>query len=182
MSQIYHIAIGIGRFQDRGCTIRCKSIKLHVIQFLRGQIKISHIHLCAVADQNPVRVNDIDIAAARQRAENLGSRMARNVIQIVIIVEGYRLPILAALDGKVHPLDDIVRRRAFDIHHLARRLDPNRDVFCVKYRQRARRRRHPESQRSKRQHNSPFYYHITPPIKIIAEAHIKNASAYIRTI
>ena len=70
--------------------------------------------------------------ALGQRSQNIRTSVTSDIVQIIVTVKGH---LLACANGKVNPLDDIVRRSARDARDAHRRPFAVQYRICLRYRQ-----------------------------------------------
>ena len=112
------------RSAERSGTRRSKSCIIDRRRLLRGDVEIADVHGCRLAHEYAVRVDEIDITAARDCSVDGGGTAARHDVQIVMRIIIDRL---TGLDGVIVPFDDVVQCGAGDArrHRIrASNIDP----------------------------------------------------------
>ena len=98
-------------------------------------METSDVHRCRSAKDHAIRVHEVDIAAAGNRAVDGRCTPTGHQIQIIFCIIGNRL---SARHGVVLPLDHIVRRTRSDIGRIARTTDCNARRHIVLARRRSK--------------------------------------------
>ena len=90
----------------------------------RREAECARIDLRILSEENAVRVDEVDVPAALDRAVDVRRALARDEVQIVAcLCAAVEAHLLVLLDGEVLPAEDIVLGLARDVHDRAARGD-----------------------------------------------------------
>ena len=98
---------------------------------LRGDMEMPDVDHGRLAEDDAVRIDDIDIVAALDLAVDVRGVRTRDDVQIVVrLIATIILNELTLIDGVIAPVDNIVRRCCCDLRRV-RRIAVNRNTRCV---------------------------------------------------
>ena len=90
----------------------------------RREVECARIDLRILSKEDAVRVDEVDVPTALDRAIDVRRALARDEVQIVArLTAAVKAYLLARVDGEVLPAEDIVRGLARDVHDRAARGD-----------------------------------------------------------
>ena len=114
------------RSAERSSAARLEGSRTNRRRLLRGDVEIADVHGCRLAHEYAVRIDEINITAARDCSVDGGGTAARHDVQIVMRIIIDRL---TGLDGVVVPFDDIVLHSAGDVRRRCI-WTPDADTRC----------------------------------------------------
>ena len=116
LAHVDHIGFERGGIDKRRSAASRKVCLIERRFLLRGDIEIPDIDLRRLAEDDAVRIDDVDILAAHDLAVDVRGVCARDDVQIVIrLVAAVMHDTFPTGEGIVPPLNDIVRIRGTDI-------------------------------------------------------------------
>ena len=136
-AEVQHVAHLRAR-GERACAVCLKCVRRcgNVCGICRGEVECARIDLRALRKEDAVRVHEVDVPAALDRAVDVRRALARDEVQIVArLAAAVEAHLLARVDGEVLPSEDIVRALARDVHDRAARGDIR--LSCVRFSVRA---------------------------------------------
>ena len=124
-AEVQHVARLCGG-GERTCAVclECARRCCNVSGIRRREVECARIHLRALREEDAVRVDEVDVPAALDRAVDVRRALARDEVQIVArLTAAVKAYLLARVDGEVLPFEDIVIGLAHDVHDRAARGD-----------------------------------------------------------
>ena len=110
LAHIHNIGFQRGVIDERGCARRLKgSLCGTRYAILCGDMEMPDVDLCPLAEDDAVRIDDIDIVAALDLAIDVRGVRTRDDIQIVVrLIAAIILNGLTVIDGVIAPVNDVV--------------------------------------------------------------------------